>query len=288
MSAVWAAASWGLDAALGPTMAHRVVTPFPVRPVLTSPLPVDVRHLPQPDELASKTLEVATRTLQVSVVAIFVGVVAIGVAIFDAINNRRQLVLLLQEKAREPNLVVDISRLSDVVQGSDKDGAYYDLKVTFGVANLDGPTTSAADNVTVRLGFPEAITSTQEWEEQKERGEASELASALTGFASWRAVRPLVRNLRKLVTTERLSERTPSDGYREVPFFDENGLQLVPGTRTSISETLALHVPDNAGSIEWEALSVQGRFPRTGRGRIDLVAAAKEEIAARDSTTDSK
>ena len=215
--------------------------------------------------------------------AIAVGVAAIGVAIVDAINNRRQLDLLL----RGPNLEVKISRLSDVVPGSDGDGPYYDLNVTFEVANVYGKTTSAADNVTVRLYFPEDITSTgRQWKKRRrERSAASALASVVTSFnASGWSDPPKVRNPRWLIDTDRLSLRTPTDGYREVPFFDENGLQLVPGTRTSISEPLALHVPEKVGSIEWEALSVQGLFPKSGRGHIDLVAAVKEQLAAQGAT----
>ena len=160
--------------------------------------------------MATKTLDVANRTLMASIVAILVGVVGIVVAIVDAINNRRQLNLLL----RGPNLEVHISRLSDVVAGSDGGEPYYDLKVTFEVANVYGKTTSAADNVTVRLYFPEDITSTDEWQEQKRRGDESALASVVTGFSGWGVAQPLVRDPRWLITTDRLSVRPATTSFR--------------------------------------------------------------------------
>jgi hypothetical protein len=129
------------------------------------------------------------------------------------------------------------------------------------------------------------VSDARTYGQRRERSAASTLASVVTSFnASGWVVPPTVRNPRWLIDTDRLTLRTPTDGYREVSFFDENGLQLVPGTRTSISEPLALHVPEKVGSVEWEALSVQGLFPKSGRGRIDLVAAAKEQLAAQGAT----
>ena len=117
--------------ALATSAAHHVTTPVPVNPVLHSPLPVNVKNLPRPDAVALKTLEVANRTLLASLIAILVGLVGIGVAIVDAANSRRQLNILLAEKARKPDLAVDIRHLSNITKIDLNGATYLAMEVIF-------------------------------------------------------------------------------------------------------------------------------------------------------------
>jgi hypothetical protein len=254
--------------ALATSATHHVATPLPVNPVLHSPLPVSVKDLPGPDEVARKTLEVANRTLLASIIAIAVGLVAIGVAIVDAWNNRRQLNLLL----REPNLEVDV-RILKVVARPNGDG--FDVRAKFRVANLESGT-CPADNVTVSLRFPQNMVPTEEWVKENDRWRRADIAIDVAGISS--VSRPAL-DPRKLISMERLAKADVKDGYRVVTFYDQNAMQLLPGTTSSVSGVLRLHVPEKAKNVEWKALSVQGTFPKNGRGKIDLVTIAKENLA---------
>jgi len=228
-------------------------------------------------DLGDITLQVARQTLTATIIAILISVVALAIAVIDALNNRRQLALVLRDRARMPALKLEIADLRIFSQDRVIDGRpCFEVRLAF-IALNDDEATGPATNVKAHIDFPKEILTRSEWNARATKEPNQPAAPAGNEISDAEA-----RGPKHYITSSRLAgerERFDGDDYHSIGFYHETGLTLLIGERSGVSDDMLLYVPETSRPIRWSLNSLESRVPARGTLALDLARICAKRAA---------